>query len=110
MPVSEVAEEMATTKSKKVIAITQGVAITTVILSLLLTSFATIIILLSQDRAGSKILDCVIPGGLCYETKIAINNQSNTADIMTIVTYCSNKNPDDLIKLKACVKEGLAQR
>lgn len=110
MPVSEIADEMQIAKSKKVIALTKGVALVLLVFSLLSTSVATFLILESQKETSEAILDCVLPTGACYRDKIQSVNVITVAEVNLIVNYCYDQTPTSLEKARACIDRELEKR
>lgn len=110
MPVSNEASEMAISKSKKVVAITQGFAIVLVVGVLLLSSLITIGIVLQQDAIADRLLDCTIPTGACYQEKVGDSQLKNAVTLLSIVEYCSNIHPDSVPNMETCINKEVSER
>lgn len=102
-------DEQQIVRSKKAIAVTQGIGIILIVLSMLTTSAATLLIIISQESSQKmitdQILDCLIPEGACYRDKIQDTNQSSSVEVNLIVNYCSIKHLRSLAEARECVEQ-----
>lgn len=94
-------------KDQKALATTKSFLIALIATSVLLTGFATVTILVWQDRVTDRVVDCVVPTGDCYKSKILHNQLTTDAEVSIIVNYCINRTPTSLEETRKCVTKEL---
>jgi hypothetical protein len=103
------------TNHTKVIAISKGVVIVSLVAAVLLTCIATFLILLANDRTAQVVLDCVVPTGDCYQNKVRDVSSFSDAEVDLIVYTCvHNTKPAndkaDVAAARLCIQRELLKR
>jgi hypothetical protein len=80
---------------------------TLVIMLSILTVAATWAVVYRIDKANDRLIDCIVPTGQCYNSKIRGVNQISTVDVNVAVEWCGNQPYNSVGELRRCVNEQL---
>lgn len=75
------------------------------IILLSVTIIGSMAVIARIDRANEKVLDCVVPGGECYTSKVRGQSQEAITDVNVATIWCAS-NADDrtITSVKECIQ------